>query len=56
MTDPFQHKTESKQRERKRLAALPFDLLSVKKRDACRAKLLAARDRLERDEQEAGYD
>lgn len=39
-----------------RLAALPFDLLSVENRDACRAKLLAARDRLERDEQEAGYD
>lgn len=39
-----------------RLAALPFDLLSVENQDACRAKLLAARDRLERDEQEAGYD
>lgn len=39
-----------------RLAALPFDLLSVENRDACRAKLLAARDRLARDEQEAGYD
>jgi len=39
-----------------RLATLPFDLLSVEKRDACRAGLLAGRDRLERDEQEAGYD
>ena len=39
-----------------RLATLPFDLLSVEIQDACRARILVERNRLERDEQEAGYD
>ena len=38
------------------LAKLPFDCLSVEARDRCRAKLLAERDRLGRDEQEPGYE